>query len=131
MRAYRALALVPAGEREALVTLEGVEQVPQIPDTHLDVAVDGARDRLPGEDVLHVLARRRQRLQDSARTGRGDDRRLEARLHPREGTHEVRVDAEGDRPAVEQRPDVARLRCQGRPCDSGDGDRTRNGGRDA
>ena len=76
-----------------LVRVEAAEQVAQVEDAGLDVAVeDAAADA--DEHVLDEVASHRQRLQDAAGAGLGDDVRLVARLHPRECAQKERRHAE-------------------------------------
>src|SRR3954451_11471852 len=63
------LALVPRRQREPLAAAEVAEQMPQVQDSRLDVAVEALRQRVPDEHLLDVVARDWQRLQDATRTG--------------------------------------------------------------
>src|SRR6266404_7931340 len=95
------LALVPGGESQPFVALEVMQEVAQIQNADLDVAVEGGRNPVAEEHVLDELARRGQGLENPAGAYVRDDAGLESRLHPGERTDEVRRDAEPACPGVE------------------------------
>ena len=93
-----------------LVPVEGTEQVVQVGEPDVHVAVGVVRDRMLDQHGLDVVPGRRQQLHDALGADGRDDLVVVAGLHPGERPREARVDAVVGRPVVERAAHRARVR---------------------
>lgn len=94
---------VVGGEREHDVPPEAVEQAPEMAGTGVQVLLGIERIAHP-----HEPGRLRHELQQPQGARRRDGARLEVRLHPDHGGHEVRVERVARRHLADERPEALR-----------------------